>query len=229
MNKIYPQCAKCPAMYCVRMPMAEIQKDILEDYCPMKTMSELIKKSIKKYDLDDLRSTYIPATITEKEGYEQVRGVLRPVRPRIRELVEFAKKIGVRNIGVAFCVGLHDEAAKVSEILEEHEFVVASVLCKCGGVDKTKLGVSEEYKLRGPLTFDAGCNPIVQAELLNKSKTEINVIVGLCIGHDIIFTMNSKAPVTTLIVKDRLTGHNPVISLYTQYHRGIIRSKEYGK
>jgi len=37
-----------------------------------------------------------------------------------------------------------------------------------------------------------------------------------------LFTMNSQAPVTTLIVKDRFTGHNPVISLYTKYHKNIV-------
>jgi uncharacterized metal-binding protein len=53
----------------------------------------------------------------------------------------------------------------------------------------------------------------------------MNLIVGLCLGHDILFTMNSKAPVTTLIVKDRMLGHNPVIALYSNYHRGILESQ----
>jgi uncharacterized metal-binding protein len=52
------------------------------------------------------------------------------------------------------------------------------------------------------------------------------VIVGLCLGHDMLFTMNSKAPVTTLIVKDRLLGHNPVIALYSNYHKDIIESQK---
>jgi uncharacterized metal-binding protein len=64
------------------------------------------------------------------------------------------------------------------------------------------------------------------AELLNRAGTEINVILGLCIGHDMLFIMNSKAPVTTLIVKDRLLGHNPVIGLYSSYHKKIIESQK---
>ena len=39
-------------------------------------------------------------------------------------------------------------------------------------------------------------------------------MVGLCLGHDILFIKHSKADVTPLIVKDRLTGHNPVAALY---------------
>lgn len=31
------------------------------------------------------------------------------------------------------------------------------------------------------------CNPIMQAKLLNKAKTNLNVVVGLCVGHDSLF------------------------------------------
>ena len=66
--------------------------------------------------------------------------------------------------------------------------------------------------------FEAGCNPVVQAAVLNSEELDLHIIVGLCIGHDIQFNMHSRAPTTTLIVKDRVTGHNPVISLYSGYH-----------
>jgi uncharacterized metal-binding protein len=120
---------------------------------------------------------------------------------------------------------MRDEAARIVKFLEKSGFTIASVLCKCGGVDKTKLHVAKEYKIGDPIEFEASCNPVLQAELLNKAETDINVIVGLCLGHDMIFTMNSKAPVTTLIVKDRLLGHNPIIALYSDYHKGIVESQ----
>ena len=44
----------------------------------------------------------------------------------------------------------------------------------------------------------------------------MNIIVGLCVGHDMLFARHSEAPVTTLVVKDRVTGHNPVAALYGQ-------------
>ncbi|WP_274596750.1 DUF1847 domain-containing protein [Desulfurobacterium thermolithotrophum] len=47
----------------------------------------------------------------------------------------------------------------------------------------------------------------------------MNVIVGLCIGHDMLFQMHSRAPVTTLIVKDRVLAHNPVGALYSNYYK----------
>ncbi|MHA1741489.1 MAG: DUF1847 domain-containing protein, partial [Candidatus Thorarchaeota archaeon] len=51
-------------------------------------------------------------------------------------------------------------------------------------------------------------------------------IVGLCIGHDMLFNKYSEAPVTTLIVKDRVLGHNPVAGLYSAYHKGVIASQK---
>jgi len=57
----------------------------------------------------------------------------------------------------------------------------------------------------------------VETLILNEEKTDLNVIVGLCLGHDISFTRVSKAPVTTLIVKDRRLGHNPAAALYQGY------------
>lgn len=223
---IFPQCAKCPGAYCRSVPLEEIDKNILPEYCPMKTSEEAIKSVIEKYGLDDVKRIYGPATITEKEAYESIRGVRMAVRPRIKELIEFGKLIHAQKMGIAFCAGMRDEAARIVKILEKSGFGVASVLCKCGGIDKTKLNVLKEYKIGGPLKFEAGCNPVLQAQLLNKAETDINVIVGLCLGHDMLFTMNSKAPVTTLIVKDRLLGHNPVIALYSNYHKDIVESQK---
>jgi uncharacterized metal-binding protein len=208
------------------MPLERINKDTLPEFCPMKTSEETIKTVIERYGKDDVKRIYVPATIAEIEAYEWVRGVCMAVRPRIKELVEFSKLIHADKIGVAFCAGMRDEAERVVMFLEKSGFGVASVLCKCGGLDKSTLGVEKDYQTGSPLEFEAGCNPVLQAQLLNDAKTDINVIVGLCLGHDMLFTMNSKAPVTTLIVKDRLLGHNPVMALYSNYHKGIIESQK---
>ena len=225
-TKTIPQCANCPGAYCRGAPLEKINKDILPDYCPMKISQEVINSTFEKYQIDEVKRIYIPATITEKEAYETVRGVRMAVRPRIKELIEFGKLIQARKIGIAFCVGMRDEAARIANILGKAGFTVVSVLCKCGAIDKTELNVAKEYKIGSPSKYEAGCNPVLQAELLNKAGTDINAIVGLCLGHDMLFTMNSKAPVTTLIVKDRLLGHNPVIALYSNYHKQITESQK---
>ena len=38
------------------------------------------------------------------------------------------------------------------------------------------------------------------------SSKKMYFIIGLCLGHAILFTHYSKAPVSTPIVKDRMTG-----------------------
>ena len=55
------------------------------------------------------------------------------------------------------------------------------------------------------------------------------MLVGLCVGHDAIFTRHSKAPVTTFIVKDRVLGHNPAAALYTAkfYYKRVLNEKTF--
>ena len=90
---------------------------------------------------------------------------------------------------------------------------VISVICKTGGVDKESVGISPDSKLN-PGSFEAMCNPIAQAKLLNEQKTQFNVALGLCVGHDSMFYKYSDALVTTLVAKDRVTGHNPAAAIY---------------
>lgn len=133
---------------------------------------------------------------------------------RCEEIVAFAHRIGAKKIGIATCFGLIEETRLFVRILRLGGLDPVTVLCKIGSVEKTSIGVAEELKIR-PGAFEAACNPILQAQSLNAEKTDLNVIVGLCVGHDALFTRHSEAPVTTLITKDRLLGHNPVAALYT--------------
>ena len=146
---------------------------------------------------------------------------------RVEEIVAFARRIDARRIGIATCIGLVEEARVFTRVLEAKEFGWHSVLCKVGSVDKTAIGIPEELKiLRG--SHEAICNPILQARLLNAQKTDLNVIVGLCVGHDSLFMRHSQAPVTTLITKDRVLGHNPAAALYTSgfYYKRLFDNKE---
>ena len=63
--------------------------------------------------------------------------------------------------------------------------------------------------------MDTMCNPILQALIVNDARTQLNVLLGLCVGHDSLFLRYAKAPATVLAVKDRVTGHNPLAAIYT--------------
>ncbi|MDQ0204499.1 DUF1847 domain-containing protein [Pectinatus haikarae] len=146
----------------------------------------------------------------------QVEGLFYGKLTRVEEIIEFAGRIGAKKIGIATCAGLIEESKIFAEILEAKGFDYYSAICKVGGVDKAEIGIKEEHKIR-PGNYEAMCNPILQARLLNYQKTDLNVVVGLCVGHDSLFIKYSDALVTTLITKDRITGHNPAAALYTAH------------
>lgn len=220
---IDPKCAKCKQKYCHE---GITDESLLPAFCPVKNFKGLIQEVKEKYSTEEIHHFFLSSALTEKEAYDEKaareEGRTVPIRPRIKEIAEFGKKINAKKIGIAFCIGLADEAGRASTILEKHGFEICSAICCCGTLDKTDLGIPSEYKIRDPEKFESACNPLLQAEILNKSETDFNIIIGLCIGHDMLFTKYSNAPVTTLIVKDRFTGHNPIISLYTRYHRDIV-------
>jgi uncharacterized metal-binding protein len=133
---------------------------------------------------------------------------------RLGEIVLFAKQLQYKKIGLTFCIGLSEEAKVIEEILSKH-FEVVSVCCKVCGIDK------KDFDLQQISSKDKEvmCNPAGQAKLLNEAETQLNVICGLCVGHDAIFAKVSKAPVTTLIAKDRVLAHNPAGAIYSRYIR----------
>jgi uncharacterized metal-binding protein len=157
----------------------------------------------------------------------QVEGLFYGKLTRVEEIIEFANRIGAKKIGIATCAGLIEEAKIFAEILTAKGLDYYSVICKVGAVDKTEIGILEEEKVR-PGSHESMCNPILQARILNYHKTDLNVVVGLCVGHDSLFIKYSEAPVTTLVTKDRVTGHNPVAALYTahSYYKRLLEKRD---
>lgn len=133
---------------------------------------------------------------------------------RLGEIILLAKELGYRRIGLAFCIGLSEEAKVVDEILSRH-FEVVSVCCKVCGIDKKEFDMPQ-ISSKGR---EVMCNPAGQAQLLNEAEMQLNVLCGLCVGHDAIFSRLSDAPVTTLIAKDRVLAHNPAGAIYSHYTR----------
>lgn len=120
---------------------------------------------------------------------------------RIEEIKKFAKLSGIKKIGIAHCIGMTKEANQLKQRLSE-TFEVVTVDCKHARVPASLMLNDENEK-------GSSCNPAGQADFLAQQQTELNLIMGLCVGHDIIFNMKSKAPTSTLIVKDREHHHNP--------------------
>jgi uncharacterized metal-binding protein len=165
---------------------------------------------------EELRRLACESARTESAGYCR--------NTRIQEIMDFARRMGATRLGIAHCVGLMEEAKVAREIFLGNGFEVDAICCKVGSIEKEKLGLKDEEKVH-PGQFEALCNPVAQATLLAKAGTQLNVVIGLCVGHDSLFFMHSRAPVTVLVAKDRVLGHNPVAALYTS-HSYYRRLKE---
>ncbi len=146
----------------------------------------------------------------EAEGYMLL--------PRVQEVIFFGRKMGYDHLGMAFCAGLQQEAGLLAGLLEPH-FRISSVCCKLCGIPKDDFGLPKVRDNPGEII----CNPVGQAEILNRSGTQMNLLVGLCLGHDLLFTRYSAAPVTTVIVKDRVLANNPAGALYSPYWLRLIK------
>jgi len=222
-GKSIPTCASCDLQ--VNRRICYTAEGVGSKGCPTLTDEEVLREANKEYEAAHIREFARQASIQEAECYanrHQRPYIMQPTKTRIQEICEFAHKMGYERLGLAFCIGLVKEAAVVEEILKAHGFDVVSVLCKAGRTSKEKIGIKDEEKIHQG-TDEAMCNPIYQAKLLNHEKSEFNILIGLCVGHDSLFFKYAEAPTTVLAVKDRVTGHNPLVAIYLSesYYRKI--------
>lgn len=125
-------------------------------------------------------------------------------KSRLQELINFINESGFKKIGVANCLSMQIFADRLLEILSKNGFEVVSVNCKDSKLTNKDLFDDEENLL---------CDPLSQANYLNNEKTDLNINIGLCLGHGLLFNKYSEAPVTTFVVKDFLTSHKSIENL----------------
>lgn len=125
-------------------------------------------------------------------------------KSRLRELIDFAHLSGYKNLGIASCVSMQKYAESLKKTLEMEGFAVAMINCRESGLD----GATICSDMCGSC-----CDPLSQAKFLNTAQTDFNIVLGLCVGHEIIFQKYSNAPCSIFLVKDFLTGHKTVENL----------------
>ena len=197
-----PSCAYCPST--IRACRQGEAGERGPGFCPTKVDPETQAAARLQYEDPEVRKVARESAIVESQGYCKWT--------RVEEIVQFAKRMGYKKIGIANCISFVDHAYVLSGILESHGFEVMSVACKTGSIPKEEMGIANHEKIR-PGEFESLCNPVCQAQLLNEHGSEFNVVLGLCIGHDSIFFQHAKALTTVLVAKDRVLGHNPVAAL----------------
>lgn len=176
---------------------------VFPDFCTTTHMDQdILAEAMAEYEKEDIRKVTVAAAEVEAENYCKMS--------RLEEIIEFAKKLEAKRIGIATCLGLLSESRILAKILRSHGFEVYGSACKAGAQKKTDVGIPKRCETTGLHM----CNPIVQAKLLNAARTDLNILMGLCVGHDSMFYKYSDALVTTLVAKDRVLGHNTVAALY---------------
>lgn len=125
---------------------------------------------------------------------------------RLEEIAEYAKLKEYRVLGVAYCYGMENEAGLLREYLQKEGFRMVMVSCTVDGVPECEVNTTKTG-------HSVSCNPIGQANALSKSGAEFTILMGLCLGHDILIQKNLIMDFTTWIVKDRVTKHRPMDAL----------------
>ena len=126
---------------------------------------------------------------------------------RLEELQCFARSMGYRKIGLAYCFGMEREAEEVAAFLKTGGLDVAGISCTAGGLRQDRINSESSISA-------AGCNPLQQAREINARKPDLTVTMGLCLGHDILFNRHIEGDVTNLVVKDRVHAHAPLKGLH---------------
>ncbi len=229
------KCVKCPGTTCAPVIGADEAMPPLEEappYCPMRRLPEVMQGVASEYERADVREFARLASVQEAECYELTEEGVRTRFPRLEETIQFAGKCNYRKIGMAFCVGLKQEARMLTEIFAAKGFEMITVNCKVGGVPKENIGLLPEEKIMPPGRMETMCNPIAQAEVLNAEQVDLAIMLGLCVGHDTLFLKYIRPPCTVLAVKDRVLGHNPLAAAYLSkgpyYSRMRIESDQTG-
>ena len=210
MTKKKLSCIDCATCNCNN------HESMYPDFCLTTNLNEeMLAKVMELYEEDENHLVTVASAEVESEGYLK--------KTRVEEIMEFARKIGAKKLGIATCVGLIRESKTLASILRANGFEVYGAACKVGSVPKSELGIDEQSELVGKYM----CNPILQAKILNEEKTDLNLVVGLCVGHDSLFYKYSEALVTTVVTKDRVTGHNPAAVLYNaeSYYKRLHSSR----
>jgi uncharacterized metal-binding protein len=214
-------CADCPFKRADRLCIALDGKH--PETCPTANHGDVVAQALKEYEKPHIRDFAREASVQEGEGYgdrEKGYACVRPIKPRIIEIAEFARRMKYTRLGLVFCAGLVQEGKVVAEFYRSKGFEIASVICKVGQVPKETIGILDEQKIAIG-RHETMCNPITQAMMMNKAGTQFNILLGLCVGHDSMIFKYSAAPCTVLAVKDRVFAHNPLAAVYTMdsYYR----------
>ncbi|MDO8670103.1 MAG: DUF1847 domain-containing protein, partial [Dehalococcoidia bacterium] len=153
------ECSDCAVFVCGKGETERVPKN-----CPI-VLNPLVDTREIFAD-PEIRTIAHAAAVVESRGYMHWT--------RVEETIEFARAIGASKVGLAFCVGLRNEAKVYGKVLEANGLEVVSIACKAGAIPKEEIGIADHDKVR-PGNLEVACNPVAQALVLNEAGTQLNL------------------------------------------------------
>ena len=173
-----PSCVDCKTLGCAH------NNGRYPSFCETRGMTDE-EAALLRHDYEEDAETY---EFMKATAETTARGFADQLC-RAAEPLDYARRMGYKKIGVAFCAGVADEARIFAKILRIHNYKVVGYTCKVGALSNAQMGLKE-------------------------SCCDLNVLMGLCVGHDSYFYKLSDAPVTTLMTKDKAMVNNPGAALW---------------
>jgi len=177
-------------------------------HCPDHACRTLGDCNARRFDKDESLQGYL-----EPSNQELIQAAARLVDNgrggtlnRLEEVIEYSLDRGYTHIGIAYCWSMEKDVAMIADLIRKRGLRVSAVSCTTGGLAQDQM--NEQSSIH-----KVGCNPLGQAEQLNAEKVDLVAAVGLCLGHDMLLQKQVEAPCTTLVVKDRTSGHAPLVAI----------------
>ena len=126
-------CVDCGVMNCSK------RTGQYPEFCPTAALTQ--------EEIDEVTNIYLKSRINKKVAVAaaEIEGEFYGRYTRVEEIIEFAKRIGAKKIGIATCIGLLEESRVFAKILRLNGFEVYGVSCKSGSVNKTTVGVDPKF------------------------------------------------------------------------------------
>ena len=135
MKKEDMSCIDCAVKNCNKMDKT------YPDFCLTTHMDEeVLNEAMECYNEDENRKVTIAAAEVEYENYCK--------HTRVEEIMDFAKKINAKKIGIATCVGLLKESRILADILRRHGFTGDTIYLKAMSAQDMVSPVKPEHRRR---------------------------------------------------------------------------------
>ena len=132
---------------------------------------------------------------------------------RIEEIMDFARRCGYTRLGLAFCIGLQDEAAVAKRVLRGQRLLGRGSRLQDGSLPKEVLGLGDDDKVR-PGSSRACATRSGRRGLWPRPAPSSTCCSACASATTASSSSTPWRPVTVLAAKDRVLGHNPLAAIY---------------